>query len=146
MCVLPEQERAAALHVDEPQRGAPRGDLGAPSNGDPEQPQPVAEASADCELVRCLDDPEAQPGRRDPLEVAGLAEERESLLDRDGNDLGALERVLANAAETATRAPHKSSRWRGRSKGCARHDSNMRPLPPQGSALSPELRARRGEV
>ena len=24
---------------------------------------------------------------------------------------------------------------------CARHDSNMRPLPPQGSALSPELRA-----
>src|ERR671933_2076915 len=25
---------------------------------------------------------------------------------------------------------------------CARHDSNMRPLPPQGSALSPELRAR----
>src|SRR5581483_1742869 len=26
---------------------------------------------------------------------------------------------------------------------CARHDSNMRPLPPQGSALSPELRALR---
>ncbi len=25
--------------------------------------------------------------------------------------------------------------------GCARHDSNVRPLPPQGSALSPELRA-----
>jgi hypothetical protein len=25
---------------------------------------------------------------------------------------------------------------------CARHDSNVRPLPPQGSALSPELRAR----
>src|SRR5436305_12163924 len=24
---------------------------------------------------------------------------------------------------------------------CARHDSNMRPLPPQGTALSPELRA-----
>ena len=24
---------------------------------------------------------------------------------------------------------------------CARHESNMRPLPPQGSALSPELRA-----
>ena len=29
---------------------------------------------------------------------------------------------------------------------CARHDSNMRPLPPQGSALSPELRARGGQV
>ena len=29
---------------------------------------------------------------------------------------------------------------------CARHDSNMRPLPPQGSALSPELRARGREV
>jgi hypothetical protein len=29
---------------------------------------------------------------------------------------------------------------------CARHDSNMRPLPPQGSALSPELRAREGQV
>jgi hypothetical protein len=28
---------------------------------------------------------------------------------------------------------------------CARHDSNMRPLPPQGSALSPELRARGGQ-
>jgi hypothetical protein len=27
-------------------------------------------------------------------------------------------------------------------KPCARHDSNVRPLPPQGSALSPELRAR----
>ncbi len=26
-------------------------------------------------------------------------------------------------------------------KPCARHDSNVRPLPPQGSALSPELRA-----
>ena len=26
-------------------------------------------------------------------------------------------------------------------EACARHDSNMRPLPPQGSALSPELRA-----
>src|SRR5207253_4452575 len=25
---------------------------------------------------------------------------------------------------------------------CARQDSNLRPLPPQGSALSPELRAR----
>ena len=29
---------------------------------------------------------------------------------------------------------------------CARQDSNLRPLPPQGSALSPELRARGGEV
>src|SRR5206468_5972205 len=28
-----------------------------------------------------------------------------------------------------------------RDSRCARHDSNMRPLPPQGSALSPELRA-----
>ena len=28
---------------------------------------------------------------------------------------------------------------------CARHDSNVRPLPPQGSALSPELRARGGD-
>ena len=27
---------------------------------------------------------------------------------------------------------------------CARQDSNLRPLPPQGSALSPELRARGG--
>jgi hypothetical protein len=30
----------------------------------------------------------------------------------------------------------------GLNKPCARHDSNVRPLPPQGSALSPELRAR----
>ena len=30
-------------------------------------------------------------------------------------------------------------------KPCARHDSNVRPLPPQGSALSPELRARDGQ-
>ena len=29
-----------------------------------------------------------------------------------------------------------------RSEKCARQDSNLRPLPPQGSALSPELRAR----
>ena len=28
---------------------------------------------------------------------------------------------------------------------CARHDSNVRPQPPQGCALSPELRAREGE-
>ena len=32
---------------------------------------------------------------------------------------------------------------RCRENQCARHDSNMRPLPPQGSALSPEPRARR---
>jgi hypothetical protein len=36
-------------------------------------------------------------------------------------------------------APTKRVQDFGRS--CARHDSNMRPLPPQGSALSPELRA-----
>src|SRR2546422_2450621 len=35
-------------------------------------------------------------------------------------------------------------RGEGRER-CARHDSNMRPLPPQGSALSPELRARDGQ-
>ena len=29
---------------------------------------------------------------------------------------------------------------------CARQDSNLRPLPPQGSALSPELRARGSQV
>ncbi len=48
---------------------------------------------------------------------------------------------------------HESSRsWvhvlslQGLNKPCARHDSNVRPLPPQGSALSPELRARGGRV
>ena len=39
--------------------------------------------------------------------------------------------------------------WSGASPavrpGCARQDSNLRPLPPQGSALSPELRARDGQ-
>ena len=36
----------------------------------------------------------------------------------------------------------RNPRAHGGFPSCARHDSNMRPLPPQGSALSPELRAR----
>ena len=82
--VLPEQERAAALHVDEAARRVPGDDLGAPPNRDPEEAESVAEPSADCELVRRLDDPEAEPGRRDPLEVAGVGEERECPIERDG--------------------------------------------------------------
>ncbi len=39
----------------------------------------------------------------------------------------------------------RSRRRRIHAEECARHDSNMRPLPPQGSALSPELRARGGQ-
>src|SRR3954465_10882489 len=35
---------------------------------------------------------------------------------------------------------------RGVARQCARQDSNLRPLPPQGSALSPELRARGWQV
>ena len=50
------------------------------------------------QFVRRLDDPEAEPGRRDPLEVAGVGEERERLLERDGDDLAALEGVLRHAA------------------------------------------------
>ena len=46
----------------------------------------------------------------------------------------------------ASRCPRtgraSSARSPRRCAECARHDSNVRPLPPQGSALSPELRAR----
>ncbi len=45
-------------------------------------------------------------------------------------------RLDADAAVRAKGGPCGSKIER-----CARHDSNMRPLPPQGSALSPELRA-----
>src|SRR6187455_1506479 len=37
--------------------------------------------------------------------------------------------------------PSEKPRTSGAFSRCARHDSNVRPLPPQGSALSPELRA-----
>jgi hypothetical protein len=91
--VLPEQERAATLHVDEAARRVPGDDFGAPPNRDPEEAEAVAEPSADREFVRRFDDPEAEPGRRDPLQVAGVGEERKRLLERDGNDLRPLERV-----------------------------------------------------
>ena len=58
----------------------------------------VAEPRAEAELVRRLGNPEAEPGRRELLEVAGVGEERERLLERDGDDLGALEPVLGHAA------------------------------------------------
>ena len=64
---------------------------------------------------------------------------------------GPIARIAAAGAgassSTATTRPRRVARARrlGRAEisACARHDSNMRPLPPQGSALSPELRARR---
>ena len=61
----------------------------------------------------------------DELEAAGLAMQR--WWTDDAGDFAVL---LATAVD----------------RGCARQDSNLRPLPPQGSALSPELRARGGEV
>jgi hypothetical protein len=96
--VLPEQERAAPLHVDEAARRVPGDDFGAPPNRNAEEGEAVAKPSADCEFVRRLDDPEAEPGRRDPLKVAGVGEECECLLERDGDDLRPLERVLRHAA------------------------------------------------
>ncbi len=98
MGVLPEQEGAAALDVDESARRLPGDDLGAPADRDPEEAEPVAEARADGELVRRLDDPEAQPRRRDPLQILRVGEEGERLLDRDGNDLGSFEDVVGHAA------------------------------------------------
>ena len=109
--VLPEQERTAPLHVDEPSRRAPLEDLGAPADRDPEQRQPVAEACAEAELGRRLDDPEAEPRRRDPLEVARVREEGERGLERDGDDLGALEDVPGHAAARWSFA-HAASRPR----------------------------------
>src|SRR5678809_1148319 len=52
----------------------------------------------------------------------------------------AAQEVFARESDRRSRhAPRKRADFR---RECARHDSNMRPLPPQGSALSPELRAR----
>ena len=61
--------------------------------------------------------------------------------------LGTARRPLRFAAEAEYegRMVHFSAFWaleNGLVEPCARHDSNVRPLPPQGSALSPELRAR----
>ncbi len=61
-----------------------------------------------------------------------------------GHRLGVEQASCQAFALTATR--DKSPGLPGLSCECARQDSNLRPLPPQGSALSPELRARGGEV
>ena len=50
----------------------------------------------------------------------------------------------ASGASSALSGPPRAHL--GTVKRCARQDSNLRPLPPQGSALSPELRARGGQV
>ena len=56
--------------------------------------------------------------------------------------LSGLKALLERGAPLAGRAGKSRGRARcARPHRCARHDSNMRPLPPQGSALSPELRA-----
>src|SRR5439155_13556552 len=53
------------------------------------------------------------------------------------------DRLHSTSAQVSLPAHHEIERacptiaWK-----CARHDSNMRPQPPQGCALSPELRAR----
>src|SRR5262245_176794 len=50
------------------------------------------------------------------------------------------ENGMGGTGECAPERPwHRGAR--SLAERCARHDSNMRPLPPQGSALSPELRA-----
>ena len=53
---------------------------------------------------RRLDDPEAQPRRRDPLEVVSVGEEGERLLERHRDDLRPLEHVLPAHAAAASRA------------------------------------------
>jgi folate-binding protein YgfZ len=64
---------------------------------------------------------------------------------RDGKVVGRVTSVAAWLMSAPrfpkTRCSTSKAQRRG-TRGCARHDSNMRPLPPQGSALSPELRAR----
>jgi hypothetical protein len=71
---------------------------------------------------------------------AFLFDERESEQVEDWR--AALE-GLADDQLLALRDPTEDALKPAWLRRCARHDSNMRPLPPQGSALSPELRARR---
>ena len=90
--VLPQRVRPGDLHVGEAARRSPVSDLGLPRDRYTEQPQPVAELGSSLEPGRCVDDAEAQPGRRDRLEVARIGEEGERRVEWPADDLRPLER------------------------------------------------------
>jgi hypothetical protein len=96
MSVFPTAIRAGDLDVREPKRRPPLGDLGTPANRKPEEPQPVLEERSTSQLPWSVEDPEPQPGRRDRLEVPGVGEEDEGVLELDRQDLCSLEDAIGS--------------------------------------------------
>ena len=89
-----------------------------------------------------------------PNDVAKFGRTSVSMLERRYHHLlvSSAERRHVGAA-SGPRAGGASGPWNDENpalcavfRECARQDSNLRPLPPQGSALSPELRARGSQV
>ena len=93
--VLPAGERAAQLHVDEAPRRLPALDPRAPRDGHAVQRQAVVDQRTLPDLKRLLrQDPEAEPGRRDRLQVGRVGEERERLVDAERDELLALDQPV----------------------------------------------------
>ena len=81
--MFPEAIGAAALHVHEPLRRLPDGDLALPAQGDAPQPQPVFDDGAAAHLRRPLgENAKVEPGRGDGLQVPGLGEKGEDVPGR----------------------------------------------------------------
>jgi hypothetical protein len=118
---MPEPVRTVELHVDEPHARLPDRDLGQPGDREPVQRQPILDqgAGAHPDRARC-EDREAQPGRRDRLEVAGVREEAEHLAGRAG------QRLLAGQGVMAEHSYH------GRQRLPKRLDDAEGPLPKAG--------------
>jgi hypothetical protein len=103
----------------------------------------TSDGSAGQGLRRALAEDVQQRGQHDECEQAEEeAPQREFVALRavavllQGQELRQIGRERAFAVAAVVPCVRASS------DECARHDSNVRPLPPQGSALSPELRAR----
>ena len=102
--VDPEHAGAGDLLVHEAARRVPGGDARPPADRDAAQAELVVDQRALPHLDRARrQHAEAQPGRRDRLQVAGVGEERERALGGDGEPLPALEHVLT--IEPADGAP-----------------------------------------
>jgi len=85
--VAPEAVGAADLLVDEAERGVPRGDAGAPTDGQGVEAEAVVDQGALAHLDRQRGkDVEVEEGRGEAFEVGGVGEEGEDGVNRAGEN------------------------------------------------------------
>jgi hypothetical protein len=110
--VVPQPVRAPDLAIDERRARLPLLDPRRPAQREAVQAQAVLDQRAGAHGHRLgREDLEAQPRRRDRLQVAGAGEEREHFLARAPHDLCTLEAMRSHAASTSRRAG-SSRGWR----------------------------------